>query len=194
MYCIDTVAPPEDFGGMAEPNWFDSVSALYIVSRSFRIKSKYYNVLFLINGVSSCLAHNPYVATKIPGFQKVMNSTDSLTIWYPFLTKSLFDLAQLSERRRLVLLTVCLLVNCKSGGRLNKIVSLPRMQILSVLLICIQLRKRLSVSLLVKYVMPALLTKVFENRDVVRCLGVKIHSVWHVAGTEMFSKLISERV
>ena len=74
------------YGSMDHPSYIDSISALFIVYLSFvhietcLLYQLIYFSIFYINGISSCLAHNPYVAEHYPKFNYYMDCVDYLSI------------------------------------------------------------------------------------------------------------------
>ena len=79
------------YGSMDMPLWIDSLSALFIVYLAFTyiemclLYQIIYFSIFFINGISSCLAHNPYIATHYPEFNYYMDYLDYLSIIIPLI-------------------------------------------------------------------------------------------------------------
>ena len=58
------------FGGLKEPSWIESIAAFYIIFISTKFTSKYYKLVFFLNGLSSSFAHSPFFSRKYPFLQK----------------------------------------------------------------------------------------------------------------------------
>ena len=176
------------YGGLDKPSWSESLSAFYIVFLGLTIKSSYYKLLFILNGLSSSFAHSPMISKNIE-LQKQMNSLDSITIWYPLMAKTILDKLALSEADRIKYLILILFLNFYN----NKIglFIYQKLAILSILLVVKQSYHKLDKEMLL-WILSSIVLKVYEKRVILK-VGkekIRIHTLWHIFGTQMFKKLI----
>ena len=70
----------EKYGGMSYPSYQHSFTALIIVFWGYFIKNEKLKFITYINGLSSFIAHNPFVANKLPYLQEKSQYIDKNSI------------------------------------------------------------------------------------------------------------------
>ena len=177
------------YGGLKEPSWAESIAALYIVFLGFTIPSNYYKLTFILNGLSSFLAHSPAIE-KYTEFQKNINFLDSITIYWPLFSETFFNILKISDRNRsIILLSVCIsnyLVNNNFEKKLSSEISI----IISVTLLSLNTFKNWDLEFLI-LIISGILTKILEERVIFE-IGdekVRVHTLWHIIGANMFKKI-----
>jgi hypothetical protein len=181
---------PIQYGGLDEPSWAESVAALYIVYLGNTINSDYYKLIFILNGLSSSLAHSPFISNNNDKFQKQMNSLDSITIWYPLIAKTFLDELEISETDRINYLVSILILNYLSNNKIEKFIY-EKLSIISIGLLIYQTYNKWDEEL-IYWTIPAILTKIYEKKKLFK-IGkekVRVHTLWHIIGSHMFKKII----
>ena len=74
----------EKYGGMSYPSYQHSFTALIIVFWGYFIKNEKLKFITYINGLSSFIAHNPFVANKLPYLQEKSQYIDKNSIFTTF--------------------------------------------------------------------------------------------------------------
>ena len=74
----------EKFGGMSYPSYKHSFTALIIVFCGYFIKNEKLKFITYINGLSSFIAHNPFISNKLPYLQKNAQYIDKNSIFTTF--------------------------------------------------------------------------------------------------------------
>lgn len=171
-------------GGLIKPSLSESISAIYIILLSFFIKSKYYKLIFFLNGLSSSLAHSPYFSKNYPNIQKKMDSLDGITIYYPLFY---WIFQSKNDKKNINLLLLSIFINFF----INIEKYFKNLFPLSILIMFLKKYKNLN-----NYSKFIILTSVFlkikENKKITRILGndIKAHSLWHIFGAHMFKNLL----
>ena len=74
----------EKYGGMSYASYQHSFTALIIVFWGYFIKNKKLKFITYINGLSSFIAHNPFIANKLPYLHKKSQYIDKNSIFTTF--------------------------------------------------------------------------------------------------------------
>lgn len=74
----------EKYGGMPYPSYQHSFTALIIVFFGYFIKNEKLKFITYINGLSSFIAHNPFVSNKLPYLQEKSQYIDKNSIFIGF--------------------------------------------------------------------------------------------------------------
>ena len=175
-------------GEYDELDYPDSLSALFVVYAGTTIESSdYYQNVFIVNGLTSFLAHSPLLK-DYPELRRHIGDVDGLTIWYPLLFHYFKKKYDLSDKVSIDLLYLVILVNYLVHNKIGELTN--KMFPLSVLLLIYQIRDKLTLKIILLDVLPALLAKKFERTRIFQRQPVNVHSVWHVLGALMFKKLV----
>ena len=182
------------YGSMDHPCYIDSLSALYIIYLAFLLPIELcllcqilYFSIFFINGISSCLAHNPYVARNYPRLNYWMDRIDYLSIIIPLIfSPFFFSFDYLSFNYQLIIFGI----NCISSiiFRLcskddNLVYLFPIIFLISILFYYNRIFNNFY---LVMSVIIALYSKINQNK-------FYLHTVWHIFGSLML-KMVFEIV
>jgi len=169
-----------------ELNYANSLSALYIIKTGIEIKtSNYYKHVFILNGITSFLAHSPLLK-KVSKLRRHIGDIDGITIWYPIFIHSFKLKYNLSDEICDKLLLLVIILNYISNNEVSKVL-LNILPISSILLIN-SIKDKLNLEIIFTIVLPALLAKVFEKKQILP--GIDVHCIWHILGTNMFKKLV----
>jgi hypothetical protein len=74
----------EKYGGVSYPSYQHSFTGLLIVFYGYFIKNEKLKFITYINGLSSFLAHNPFISNKLPYLQKKSQYIDKNSIFTTF--------------------------------------------------------------------------------------------------------------
>ena len=189
---IDGILKLENIGSSVgnydKLNYFDSIAALFIIYLGTTIKSLYYKHVFILNGLTSCIAHSPLMK-NMPILRTNIGNIDGLTIWYSLLMSFFRIKYKLNDTICIVLLYTVIILNYLSNNIINIITN--KLFIFSIILLIYQIKDKLNLNILL-YVLPAILTKIYEKTLLYDFKFEKLymHSIWHILGTVMFIKLV----
>ena len=170
------------YGGLKSPSYSESISALYIIFLGFNIKNPFYWMIFIINGLSAFFAHSPYIDTNYPNFRKLSSYIDAVSIYYTLILYA-FPINKFFSF--FLLLFIDLVFNNKVYKFLLKY---------NFLLILPSITKMIMKGALSNYLFIILITlfcKLMEDKYIVKSLGIKYHTLWHIFGTHMFKSLVT---
>jgi len=173
------------YGSMDHPCYIDSISALFIVYLSFIQIEMYllyqilYFSIFFINGISSCLAHNPYVAKHYPKFNYYMDCIDYLSIIVPLIfSPFIFTHEYLTLNNRIIIFSInsfySFIVRMLNYD-INLVFVLPVLNLVGILIYY----HRIYDPYLLTCTFLALYFKANQKRFL-------HHTLWHIFGTLMF--------
>jgi len=171
------------FGGMDKPNIYDSISALYIAGNGLTLKDKYYKLTFILNGLSSCLGHSPYISNNNKKLSNFMNNLDGITILYPILGKAIFY-----KKEKEIYLFIAILINLITKNKL--VFLLNKVMIFIIILLIYRTYKNFDLKLIILLLFTSL-SKIYENKTIIKVSDrnkIKLHSLWHILGTHFFKK------
>jgi len=177
------------YGGLDEASWAESISALYIIFLGLYIKSYYYKLSFIINGLSSFLAHSPTIK-KYKCFQKDIHSLDNITIWWPLWAKTFLDNFEIYDSNStIILLSVCT-TNYLTNNNFEKAIGSKTSMIMSIIILSIHTFDNWQLDFIILFIF-AFLAKILEKYILLEIYNEKIrfHTLWHIIGAHMFKKI-----
>ena len=169
------------YGGLKSPSYSESISALYIIFLGYKIKNPFYWMIFMINGLSAFLAHSPYIDNNYSKVRKLSSYIDAVSIYYPLILY-IFSINKFFSF--FTLLLVDFIFNCKLYKfvlKYNFILILP------------SIIKIISKGALYKFpfiILITFLSKYMEEKYIIKSLGIKYHTIWHIFGTHMFKNIL----
>lgn len=176
-------------GGLKEPSWPESIAALYIIFLSTKFKSRYYKLIFFLNGLSSSLTHSPFFSKNFLDIQKKMNILDGITIYFPLVFELIkTDNDKKDIRTLLFVILFSLLNDTEKDGVTNDFKKLTNFT--NIILFITSYKKFSLYSYLIIFI--ASLTKYHEEIKLFNT-EIKIHSVWHILGAHMFKEIVDSR-
>ena len=174
-------------GGLKEPSWPESIAALYIIYISSKIKSKYYKLIFFLNGLSSSLTHSPFISKNFLNFQKKMNAVDGITIFFPLVYELI---KKNNEKKNINTLLYAVLFN------LFKDITTDFKKLSNYTNIILFIKTYRKFSIYSYFILfSALLTKYYEETYLLKFnnIEIKMHSAWHIIGAHMFKEILEIR-
>jgi len=176
----------KSLGEYDELNYVDSLTALYVVKTGSEItSSKYYKHVFMLNGITSFLAHSPLLK-NVPTLRRHIGDIDGITIWYPLFMHSFKVKYNLTDEICDKLLVLVITLNYVSDNNVSKV--LLNILPLSSILLIYTIKDNITLQVILTIVLPALLTKIYEKKQIVP--GVNVHCIWHILGANMFKTLV----
>ena len=174
--------PEISFGGLKKPSHWESMTALYIVIIGMTIQDPFYQMVFVLNGLSASLAHSPYFHKNYPKLRNFSSYIDGVSIYYGVI---LYMFPFIKIYAFFTMLLLDLLFN----RYVYDITFKYRYIILLPSITCF-----ISTGVILKSPLVVLITglsKFVEEKYVVKCLKIKYHSLWHIFGAHMFKNILT---
>ena len=171
------------FGDMNKPNYIDSITALYIIYIGFTIKNSFFKCIFIINGLSSFLAHNTFIYKNYPKITNLANYVDSVTIFYALLFYFI------KKNRFLYFIIIIIIDLCLSFKVYYYLVKKKLFLVYLIpLILDIVFNKKVN-NQFILIIIITLLCKYYQEKSILN-KNFKLHSLFHIFGSHMFKNII----
>ena len=171
------------FGDMKETNYIDSFTALYIVYISYFIKNTFFKFIFIINGLSSFLAHSPYIYYNYPKITYIANYIDTISIFYSFIFYFI-------KSNRFIIFAIIILIDIISYFKLFYYIIEKKFYFIYLipLIFDILINKHITSYFFIILILT-LIFKYYQEQYIFN-KNIKFHSLFHIFGAHMFKNIV----
>lgn len=175
--------PTQHYGSMKRTNIYDSISSLFIVYVGTTINNAFWKNVFILNGISSTIAHSPYVHNKYPRVNIFFNYMDSITIWYVLLFYFIPD------RYRLYIFILLFVLDYITDYLIYLNVVEKKYYLIYVIPILVDIFLKNSISYeILLLIAVSIATKIYQEKPIVG--NIKVHTIWHILSPIMFKEWV----
>lgn len=170
------------FGGLKTASYWESITALYIVIIGYDIKDSFYWLIFLINGFSAFIAHSPYFHKYYPKLRNLASYIDGASIYYSII------LYFLPINKFLIFFTI-LIIDLISRRKFYSLIIKNKFIFLIPSTILIINKGFVKSNFFL--ILITLISKLLEEKYILKKFKIKYHSIWHIWGTHMFKNIVN---